>query len=143
MKRSLFLLLLMLALAGLSGLLAGCASGPEAALAPLHDMPDYVQSADVRVQQAYQFAAANPEVMKQLPCYCGCGPIGHKSLYDCYVEGVNEDGSLAFDQHASNCGICVDITQDAMRLLKQGQGAAEIKVFIDKDYARYGASNMQ
>jgi hypothetical protein len=132
----------MIVLTGLSGLLAGCGSGPALALAPLHDMPHYVQSAEARVQQAYQFAVANPEPMKQLPCYCGCGPIGHKNLYDCYVEGVNADGLLAFDQHASNCGICVDITHDAMRMLRQGQSASEMKDWIDKNYSRYGASNM-
>ena len=36
---------------------------------PLDKMPAEVQSAPVAVQQAYQFASANPDVMKGIPCY--------------------------------------------------------------------------
>lgn len=61
-------------------LLPACAarqSGDSVKMAPMAGMPAEVQKAPVTVQQAYQFAIANPEVMKQIPCYCGCGNIGH------------------------------------------------------------------
>jgi hypothetical protein len=136
-----------LVLAG--GLLAGCASPSSAEpshelhMAPLHEMPMDVQEAPVRVQEAYQFAVANPEVVKELPCYCGCGPIGHKNNYDCYVSGGDPaSGVVAYDAHALGCQICVDITQDAMRLLQEGETVAQVKWYVDRNYARYGPSNM-
>ncbi|HKZ71164.1 MAG TPA: PCYCGC motif-containing (lipo)protein [Anaerolineales bacterium] len=111
-------------------------------MAPLDQMPAEVQAAPVVVQQAYQFAAANPEVMTQLPCYCGCGDMGHTSNYSCYVAGVAADGKIKYDSHALGCSICVDITQDTMRLLKQGKSVPEIRTYVDETYAKYGPSNM-
>jgi hypothetical protein len=111
-------------------------------LAPLAGMPAEVLSAPAQVQQAYQFAAANPDVMQHIPCYCGCGDMGHTSNYACYIAGKNADGSLQYDTHALGCSICVDITLDAMRLLKEGQSVPEIKAYIDQTYAQYGPSNM-
>ena len=108
----------------------------------MEGMPPDVLSAPVVVQQAYQFNSANPEVMKQIPCYCGCGSIGHTSNYACYIASVGEDGKISYDDHALGCSICVDITQDTMRLLKQGKPVPEIKAFIDQTYAQYGPSNI-
>ena len=138
-------------LAGLfavGGLLAGCAgtsAGSEThvlAMAPLHEMPMDVQQAPVSVQEAYQFAAANPDVLQEIPCYCGCGAMGHKSSYACYVAGVDEDGIATYDPHALGCSICVDITQDTMRLFRDGQSLAQAREYVDQTYARYGPPNM-
>ncbi len=106
-------------------------------MTPLDQMPAEVQSAPVTVQQAYQFASANADVMKNIPCYCGCGSIGHTSNYSCYV---NRDGS--FDNHALGCSLCVDITQDAMRLFQEGKTVSQIKAYVDTTYSKYGFSNM-
>jgi len=105
---------------------------------PAEQMPAAVQSAPVMVQQAYQFAAANPDLMKQIPCYCGCGSIGHTSNYDCYVSDVDAQGKITFDNHALGCSICVNITQDVMRMVRQGKGVEEIRAYIDAIYSRYG-----
>jgi hypothetical protein len=129
-------------------LISGCspqaskASGTMMEMAPLANMPADVQSAPVSVQQAYQFAAAHPDIMTQIPCYCGCGAMGHTSNYDCYISGKNSDGSLLFDSHALGCSICVDITQDTMRLMQQGKSVPEIRGYIDSAYAQYGPSNI-
>jgi hypothetical protein len=111
-------------------------------MAPMAEMPSGVQSAPVSVQQAYQFAAANPDVMQHIPCYCGCGAVGHPSNYACYVAGQNADGTLKYDTHALGCSICVDITQDVMRLLRRGQTVQNIRSYIDLTYSKYGPSNM-
>ncbi len=126
--------------------IAGC-SGSEASNETLKtsshtDLPEEVRSSPVTVQQAYQFAIANPEVLAQIPCFCGCGAMGHTSNYACYVAGENEDGSLEFDHHALGCSICVDITQDTMRILKEGKSVPEIRAYIERTYAQYGPSNM-
>ena len=121
----------------------GCASTPaELKMAPLESMPLSVRNAPPAVQQAYQFNAANPQLMQQIPCYCGCGDIGHTSNYQCYIRHQGADGTLTFDEHALGCSICVDITQDTMRLYREGKTVAQIKAYIDATYAKYGTSNM-
>jgi hypothetical protein len=109
----------------------------------MDQMPADVQAAPVSVRTAYQFAAADPDVMQHIPCYCGCGGIGHASNYDCYVADVEPNGTIRFDGHALGCSICVDITQDVMRLLKEGKAVPEIRLYVDATYSRYGTSNMQ
>lgn len=111
-------------------------------MASMEDMPAEVQAAPSAVRESYQFAVSHPEVLQGIPCYCGCGDMGHTSNYACYVSGENADGSLIYDTHALGCSICVDIAQDAIRLNKQGQSIPEIKTYIDQTYAQYGPSNM-
>ncbi len=118
------------------------ASTHDLPMMPLDQMPAQVQSAPVAVQQAYQFAAANPDVMKDIPCYCGCGSVGHTSNYDCYVAGKDAEGGIAFESHALGCSICVDITQDVMRLLREGRSPREARATVDATYSRYGPSNI-
>jgi hypothetical protein len=144
MRRTLWLILVLLIA---SVLLAACSGGSEEEatglkMASMDQMPAKVQEAPLTVQQAYQFAVANPDLMQHIPCYCGCGAMGHTSNYSCYIAGENPDGSLVFDEHALGCSICVDITQDAMRLQKEGKAVAEIRKYIDATYAQYGPSNM-
>lgn len=126
--------------------LAGCSDASQSGaaakleLAPLSGMPAEVQQAPASVRQAYQFNVANPELMQQIPCYCGCGAMGHKSNYNCYAQGVDASGETIFDSHALGCSICVDITLDTMRLLREGKDVAEIRAFIDQTYSKYGPS---
>ncbi len=145
-QRKFFGKLILLSLVGmlLLAALPGCAGQAQSHLSmmPLGQMPPEVRSAPVTVQQAYQFAAANPETMIQIPCYCGCGSVGHTSNYSCYVTGVDSSGTITFDRHALGCSLCVDITQDAMRLLNQGKTPQEIKAYVDATYSKYGPSNM-
>jgi hypothetical protein len=142
--RRLSLLFVTLALI-LSGALSACTTGTEHSfsMASMADMPADVQSAPVSVQQAYQFAFANSDVMTQIPCYCGCGTMGHTSNYSCYVSSVDASGTVTYDSHALGCSICVDITQDAMRMLKDGKTVPEIRAYVDQTYAKYGPSNME
>jgi len=109
---------------------------------PLDQMPAEVQSAPVAVQEAYQFASINPDVMKDIPCYCGCGNIGHASNYACYVSDVDAEENILFDNHALGCSICVDITQDVMRMLREGKSPLEARAYIDTTYSKYGPSNI-
>ncbi len=127
-------------------LLAACtpktqATNMDFSMAAMSGMPDTVKTAARTVQTAYQFAVANPDVLKQIPCYCGCGAAGHHSNYACYVKS-DSGGKIEYDLHATGCSICVDITQDTMRYLSEGKPVQEIKQTIDQTYARFGPSNM-
>jgi hypothetical protein len=139
------MLIILLLLAGLTLIaLSGCSgrSSGNLPMGTLDQMPAEVQDSPTVVRQAYQFAVANPDVMRRIPCYCGCGPIGHTSNYSCYVSRVDDQGHVTFDTHALGCSICVDITQDTMRLLQQGKSVDEIRAYVDTTYSKYGKSNM-
>ena len=134
------LLITSIALGGLSA--CSTQKGTDVDMMPMDHMPADVQSAPVTVQQAYQFAAANPDVMKDIPCYCGCGDIGHTSNYACYVSHDDGAGNITFDNHALGCSICVDITQDVMRMLREGKSPQEARAYVDATYSKYGPSNI-
>jgi hypothetical protein len=129
----------------LAAALPACSTAAQAAslhLTSMDKLPAQVQSAPASVRTAYQFAAANADVMKNIPCYCGCGSIGHTSNYSCYVSRVDPKGVPTYDNHALGCSLCVDITQDVMRLLRDGKSVLEIRAYVDTTYAKYGTSNM-
>jgi hypothetical protein len=109
---------------------------------PMDQMSEDVQAAPVAVQQAYQFASINRDIMKDIPCYCGCGKVGHTSNYDCYVSNIDDKGVITFDNHALGCSICVDITQDVMRMLRDGESPQDARVYVDATYSKYGTSNI-
>jgi hypothetical protein len=121
---------------------ASASSMGDLKMAAMDGMPDDVRSAPTVVQQAYQFASVNLDILKGIPCYCGCDDIGHTSNYSCYISGAESNGRIIYDAHALGCSICVDITQDAMRMVKQGKPVGEIKSYIDQNYSQYGPSNM-
>ncbi|MBI5879899.1 MAG: hypothetical protein HZB53_19810 [Chloroflexi bacterium] len=124
----------------LAVLISAC--GPSASralsLAPLSTMPATVQGAPQRVREAYQFAVANPDALKNVPCYCGCGAMGHKSNLDCYLKDAS---AAVFDEHALGCSICVDITGDVMRMTREGRAPPDIRATVMATYARFGPPN--
>jgi len=113
-------------------------AAPHVALAPEHMLHPMVQTAPPVVQEAYRFAIANEEVLRYIPCYCGCGGMGHTSIRSCYVKEDRPDGSVTFDDHALGCGICVDIARDAMRMMREGRDLRQIQEAVRRDYGRYG-----
>ncbi len=131
---------LALAAITLSLLLVACGGNAPLVMAPASMLPDYAQESPPRVREAYQFAVANPDILAHQPCYCGCGAMGHTSNLSCYISDMALDGAITFDNHAAGCGICVDITQDVMRLLQEGQSQTEIRAYIDAQYSPFGPS---
>jgi hypothetical protein len=85
--------------------LTGCTfgrSGPDASAEllawPAKDKwPAKFHEAAPTVQEAYRYAVANPDVMRYMPCFCGCGAQGHTSNLDCYVADLRQDGSVVLD----------------------------------------------
>ena len=55
---------------------------------------------------------------------------------------MDDQGRITYDTHALGCSICVDITQDTMRLLQEGKSVQEIKAYVDRTYSKYGKTNM-
>jgi hypothetical protein len=94
------LLLLVLSLVAGACIGATRATQPELALAPESALPDFVRDAAPQVQEAYRFAIANPDILSKIPCYCGCGAMGHQNNLQCYIKEIRTDGSIEFENHA-------------------------------------------
>jgi len=124
--------------AGMAATPAAGMAGRNHPMAALESMPEMVRAADARTQEAYRFAAANPDAAREVPCYCGCVGLGHASSYDCYVAGSGTGGALEYDMHAVNCTVCVDITQDQMRMMDNGDPPDVIRAYLAENYAKYG-----
>ena len=99
-------------------------------------LPSYV-TADMR--DGYEYAMAHPDELQYIPCYCGCGLTAeHKDNLDCYIAGVDAKGTAVFDNHASFCSICLEITRDVKRLSAEGKPLKEIRAYVDKAHGEKG-----
>ena len=82
--------------------------------------------ADPTAREAYQAAKDVPEVLEQLPCYCGCMQhFGHKNNLFCFM-----------DEHGSACSVCEGIAIDAKKMHKDGVPIEQIKENIRLKYAQ-------
>jgi len=85
-------------------------------------LPDYAVT-NAMTLKAYKYATEHPEILEQIPCYCGCGVHGsiasggkpHKSVRDCFIS---DNGS--YDDHASYCDTCVGIAMKAQSYFPNG-----------------------
>jgi hypothetical protein len=66
------------------------------ALAPESALPAKIREAPPAVREAYRFAIANRDILRQIPCYCGCG-AEHPSNAECYIKEVKPNGEIVFD----------------------------------------------
>ena len=65
------------------------------------DWPSFVTDADPEVKRLYEFQITHGELMRFMPCFCGCGQnAGHRSNRDCYVKSVDADGTVVLDSMA-------------------------------------------
>lgn len=76
--------------------------GSQAArpLPPLPN-PGYAPARPLDITRAvYEFAGRFPEILKYVPCYCGCETSGHPHNESCFVRARNAQGDVtAWDLH--------------------------------------------
>lgn len=100
------------------------------------EWPDYVTNASPEVKSLYEFQVTHGELMRYMPCFCGCGNnVGHRSNRDCFIQDVRDDGSVEFDPMAPNCGVCLGVADQARQMLEDGASPREIRAAIDAEYA--------
>ena len=78
-----------------------------------------------KTRESYRVAATIRQALMQLPCYCWCDRIDHKSLLDCFV-----------DEHAEFCDICQDSALWAEKRLKEQASIATIRQEIVDRYSQ-------
>lgn len=69
-------------------------------MASVAELSPDLRKLDPEVQDAYRFALANPDVLQKIPCYCGCGTVGHMDNWMCYIRPESTGGRVVFDYHA-------------------------------------------
>ncbi len=105
---------------------------------PSTRLPEDVQTGPAPVREAYNYAVEHPEVLRYIPCYCGCVNFGHTNNEDCFVDARLADGTVVFDRHGFACGTCVAIARDAKRLTEQGWALIDVRKYIETTYSEYG-----
>jgi len=91
-------------------------------------IPDYVTDS-VRALYQWVGTAEGSAILEQVPCYCGCGGLGHRHTRDCYWTDEGE-----FDGHAVNCGSCLAEAMTAKEMHEQGSDICAIRKAIDLQY---------
>lgn len=95
------------------------------------------------IQVAYKFAAQHPEVMKFVPCFCGCERGGHKDNHDCFVTSRNSAGAVTgWEPHGIVCEICLDVATQAWQMHNTGASVTAIRESIEKKYASRTAEGL-
>jgi hypothetical protein len=75
--------------------------------------PNFQSPIQVR---AYQMAPKLQAELHQMPCYCYCDRVGHKSLRTCYES-----------THAANCDACLKELYYIAQEKKKGKTTAQIR----------------
>jgi len=79
-----------------------------------------------KIRDAYQVARDIPQTLAQLPCFCYCDTIGHKSLHSCYE-----------DEHSTGCTVCLDSALLASKLKKEGLSDQQIREKLIAKYSSF------
>ncbi|HWB29644.1 MAG TPA: PCYCGC motif-containing (lipo)protein [Vicinamibacterales bacterium] len=122
---------------------SGASSGFNIVASDLPPLPSSLSYA-VRpvpvVKSAYAFAARHPEVLRYVPCFCGCERGGHQANHDCYVKRRDSQGHVVeWDEHGIGCEVCVDVAQMAMQMHDAGASVAQIRAAVEQ---RFGGRHM-
>jgi len=87
------------------------------------------------VKAAYLFAARHPEILKYMPCFCGCERAGHKGNDDCFVARRDAAGKpTEWVTHGMVCEVCIDVATKAMQMTNAGATLAQTRDAIEADH---------
>jgi len=93
-------------------------------------------------RRAFEFAARHPEILKYIPCFCGCERGGHKGNDDCFVSSRDGSGKVKeWTTHGAICAVCIDVATMAMQMHNSGASIASIRDAVEKKYETYGGGH--
>jgi uncharacterized protein with PCYCGC motif len=102
--------------------------------------PSQYHSAPRQVQGAYAWAAGHENILRYIPCFCGCGADGHTNNFDCFVKSRETGGWITMDLHGLNCGTCVSITLETASMTEKGLTVRQMRTAIDARWSATGPS---
>jgi len=98
-------------------------------------LPSFLNGQSDIMLLAYEAAGKASKVLEWMPCYCGCGEsAGHKSNLNCFIKEIKEDGAIVWDDHATRCGVCVQIAIESIKMIQKGKSLSEVRTIIDQQY---------
>ncbi|MBO9128816.1 PCYCGC motif-containing (lipo)protein [Bacillus sp. 165] len=98
-------------------------------------LPSFLSNQPEQIQNIYQIAGQNHELLSWIPCYCGCGEsAGHTSNKNCFIREVKPNGEVVWDSHAITCTACLEIALQSAVMKEKGASALEIRQYIDEQY---------
>ncbi|MGG0655234.1 PCYCGC motif-containing (lipo)protein [Rummeliibacillus pycnus] len=103
--------------------------------ASANKLPSFLDNQSEDLKLVYTAAGQATEVLKWMPCYCGCAEsANHKSNLNCFIKKVKDDGSVVWDDHGTRCIVCVEIAVKSIKQAQEGASLKEIRKQIDNDY---------
>ncbi|UJF32064.1 PCYCGC domain-containing protein [Paenibacillus hexagrammi] len=105
--------------------------------ASAYALPTFLNSQRDEIRLVYQLAGNATDIIKWIPCYCGCGESSrHKSNLNCFIKEMNADGSVVWDDHGTRCGVCLQIAVESVKMKQEGKSLKEIRTIIDNTYKK-------
>lgn len=103
--------------------------------ASIAQQPSFLDKQREEIRIAYKVAAEAADFLEWMPCYCGCGEsVGHRSNKNCFIQEIEADGSVVWDDHGTRCGVCMQIAVTTYQLKEQGKSVQEVRRAIDDMY---------
>ena len=98
-------------------------------------LPAFLDTQSEDMKLVYQASAKANDVLKWMPCYCGCGDsAGHKSNFNCFVHEIKENGEVVWDDHGTRCAACLETAIVSIQMIQEGKSLVEIRNTIDETY---------
>lgn len=114
----------------------------EADLPPLPDNLGYSPRPADYVRTVYKFAAHNADLLKYVPCFCGCERMGHHANDECFISRRSGTGQvLEWQPHGVICEVCLDVAHEAMQLHNTGASIEQIRRAIDTKWSTPNGSH--
>jgi hypothetical protein len=111
---------------------------PQDGLPPLHLPaidPRLLPRPPEVIRTAFRFAAEHPEVLRYMPCFCGCNEMGHRSSEDCFVKSRAKNGTVtAWNEHGIACAMCIAVAERAKTMCDAGASLSDVRADIEKRY---------
>jgi Protein of unknown function with PCYCGC motif len=110
----------------------------QSALPPLHIPnidPRLLPRPPEVIQATYKYAAEHPEVLRYIPCFCGCDKTGHRSSEDCFVKSRARNGNVTeWNEHGIACAMCIAVAERAKVMSEQGAALKDVRADVEKRY---------
>lgn len=98
-------------------------------------LPAFLENQSEDMQLVYQAAAKAHDILKWMPCYCGCGDsAGHRDNFNCFVHEIKENGEVVWDDHGTRCAACLETAVTSIKMVQEGKSLVEIRNAIDEAY---------
>ncbi|WP_243290796.1 PCYCGC domain-containing protein [Bacillus sp. FJAT-47783] len=103
--------------------------------ASVNEYPSFLSEQTEQIQTIYQAAALHEDLLRSMPCYCGCAETaGHRDNFECFVHKIKENGEVVWDDHGTRCKVCLEIAANSILQYEKGASKKEIREQIDERY---------